>query len=116
MISQLGAICSSWAELFKHKVFHRRLCAGKFRDLKYDFNGGNRELLDSTAVLATVLQFLTPFLACLVLFSFASATLLKACSILTHANFSKAVQGHSGTLWAQVCFCGCMPSLSPCIF
>jgi hypothetical protein len=89
---------------FNIAAFHRGLCAGKFRNLKYDFSGGNRELLASTAVLATVLQYVTPFLACLVLFSFASATLLKAGSILTHATFSKAVQGHPGTPWAQVCF------------
>jgi hypothetical protein len=45
-----------------------------------------------------------PFLACLVLYSFASATLLKACSIQNHPTFLKAAQGRKGTPWDQVHF------------
>jgi hypothetical protein len=77
--------------------------AGKFRDLRGDLSGDFRELLATETFLAMVLQYLTPFLACLVLFSFASATLLKACNMQMHATLSKAAGGPSQTQWWQVC-------------
>jgi hypothetical protein len=80
-----------------------RAIAGKFRDLKDDLSGGYRELLATEAFLAAVLQYLTPFLACLVLFSFATATLLKSCHMQMHATLSKAAGGPSQTQWWQVC-------------
>jgi hypothetical protein len=89
---------------FQTAHYQRRLCAGRFRALKYDLSGGNRELLASTAVLANVLQYVMPFLACFVLFSFAIATILNDSSILIRDILSKVAQDHSGTPWTQVCF------------
>jgi hypothetical protein len=78
--------------------------AGRFKHLKEDLRGENRELLPTEAILASILQYLMPFLACLVLYSFASATLLKACGMQTHPTFLRAAQGRKGTPWDQVHF------------